>query len=344
MRTWLKHLWPALFLLVPAMGLPAAAPGAAQQKKERHYLYVAAPGIRNLLEFGGAGVMVFDIDHGHKFVKRIDTPHSRAKSPDNMKGVSASAATGRLYFTTPVKLYCLDLVTEKTLWERALPQGTDRMSMTPDGKVLYVPSFEKDIWNVVDGATGDVITTIETKSGSHNTVVGLDGSRMYLAGLRSPLLTVADTETHKVVGTVGPFAAPIRPFTVNGAQTLVYVNVNECLGFEIGDLKTGKKLHRVEVQGFKKGPVKLHGCPSHCIGLTPDEQEVRVVDAANQKVHIFDNTVMPPKQTKSIGLREQPGWVTFSLDGKYGYPSTGEVIDVGTKEIVTALTDETGRG
>jgi hypothetical protein len=52
---------------------------------------------------------------------------------------------------------------------------------------------------------------------------------------------------------------------------------------------------------------------------------------------------MPPKQGKSIGLREQPGWVTFSLDGKYGYPSTGEVIDVATKEIVTALKDETGR-
>jgi DNA-binding beta-propeller fold protein YncE len=307
------------------------------------YLYVAAPGIRNLLEFGGAGVLVFDIDHGHKFVKRIETPHSRDKSPDNMKGVCASAVTGRLYFTTPKKLYCLDLVTEKTLWEKSLPQGCDRMSMTPDGKVLYVPSFEKDIWNVVDGETGDVIATIEPKSGAHNTLVGLDGSRMYLAGLKSPLLTVADTKTHKVVRTVGPFANSIRPFTVNGAQTLVYVNVNECLGFEIGDLTTRKKLHRVEVEGFKKGPVKRHGCPSHGIGLTPDEKEVWVVDAFNQKVHIFDNTVMPPKQGVSIGLREQPGWVTFSLDGKYGYPSTGEVIDVTSKKILTALADETGR-
>jgi DNA-binding beta-propeller fold protein YncE len=315
----------------------------AEALPDGRYLYVAAPGIRNLLEFGGAGVLVFDIDHGHKFVKRIETPHSQEKAPDNMKGVCASAATGRLYFTTPKKLYCLDLVTEKTLWDKSLPQGCDRMSMTPDGKVLYVPSFEKDIWNVVDGETGDVIATIEPKSGAHNTVVGLDGSRMYLAGLKSPQLTVADTKTHRVVGTVGPFAAAIRPFTVNGAQSLVYVNVNDCLGFEIGDLTTGQKLHRVEVEGFKKGTVKRHGCPSHGVGLTPDEKEVWVVDAFNQKVHIFDNTVMPPKQTVSIGLREQPGWVTFSLDGKNGYPSTGEVIDVTSKKILTALTDETGR-
>jgi DNA-binding beta-propeller fold protein YncE len=331
------HFTLAVILIAP---VPVLADGLPDGR----YLYVACPGIRNYLEFGGAGVLVFDIDGGHKFVKRIATPHSQAAKPDNVKGVCASAATGRLYFTTPRKLYCLDLTTEKTLWEEALPQGCDRMSMTPDGKVLYVPSFEKDTWNVVDGGTGGVVATIEPKSGAHNTVVGLDGTRMYLAGLRSPLLTVADTSTHKVVGTVGPFSAAIRPFTVNGAQTLAYVNVNDCLGFEIGDLKTGKKLHRVEIAGFKKGAVKRHGCPSHGIGLTPDEKEVWVVDAANQHVHIFDNTVMPPKQMKSIGLREQPGWVTFSLDGRYGYPSTGEVINVASKKIVAALTDEAGHG
>jgi hypothetical protein len=329
------------FTLLIALLLPI--PAVADGVPDGRYLYVATPGIRNLLEYGGAGVLVFDIDHDHKFVKRIETPHSRATSPDNMKGVCASAATGRLYFTTPIKLYCLDLLTEKTLWQKVLPQGCDRMSMTPDGKVLYVPSFEKDIWNVVDAGTGDVIANIEPKSGAHNTVVGLDGSRMYLAGLKSPLLTVADAKTHKVVGTVGAFAAAIRPFTVNGAQTLVYVNVNECLGFEIGDLTTGKKLYRIEVQGFQKGPIKRHGCPSHGIGLTPDEKEVWIVDAFNQRAHVFDNTVMPPKQTESIALREQPGWITFSLDGKYAYPSTGEVIDVATKKVLTALMDETGR-
>ena len=53
-------------------------------------------------------------------------------------------------------------------------------------------------------------------------------------------------------------------------QTLCYVNVNDLLGFEIGDLKTGKMLHRIEVRGFEKGPVLRHGCPSHGIGLTPD--------------------------------------------------------------------------
>jgi len=321
--------------LVPVMGRAAL--------KDGRYLYVVCPGIRNYLEFGGAGILVFEIDNGHKLVKRIATPASQEEKPDNIKGVCACAATQRLYFTTTKKIYCVDLASEQTLWEKSPLNGTDRMSITPDGMIIYVPSFEKDTWNVLDAGTGDLIREIETQSGAHNTVVSRDGQRMYLGGLKSPLLFVADTKTHEIVQKVGPFAGAIRPFTVNGKRTRAYVCVNECLGFEIGDLTTDKKSYRIEVQGFEKGPVKRHGCPSHGIGLTPDEKEVWVVDAYNQRVHVFDNTVEPPKQKDSIAVREQPGWVTFSIDGKLGYPSTGEVVDTATKKIITALSDEAGR-
>ncbi len=325
--------------LVPANRTLAEEPKA----KERHFLYVAAPGIRNYLEYGGAGILVFDMDKGHAFVKRIATPASKAAKPENIKGICACAATKKLYFTTLTKLYCLNLVSEKTLWEMALPGGCDRLSITPDGKTLYVPSYEKDHWNVVDGATGDVITQVVPKSGAHNTIVSIDGTRAYLAGLRSPMLPVVDTKTHKIVKSVGPFSHFIRPFTVNGSKTLAIVTINDLLGFEIGDLTTGKKLHRVEVEGFQKGKAKRHGCPSHGVGLTPDEKEIWVCDAANSRLHVFDATVMPPKQAASIKLREQPGWVTFSLSGRYAYPSTGDVIDTKTRKIVATLTDEEDR-
>jgi len=217
------------------------------------------------------------------------------------------------------------------------------MAITPDGKTLYVPAFEKDIWNVVDAQTGDIKATIDFNSGSHNTVCGFDGRHMYLAGLHSPTLSIADTGAHEITQTAGPFAAAVRPFTINSDETRCYVNVNGFLGFEIGDLTTGKKLSHVEVTGFDKGSVKRHGCPSHGIGLTPDEKELWLCDSHNQQVHIFDLTSDPPKQVQSIALRDQPGWVTFSLDGRYAYPSTGEVIDTQSKRIVVALTDENGR-
>jgi hypothetical protein len=53
---------------------------------------------------------------------------------------------------------------------------------------------------------------------------------------------------------------------------------------------------------------------------------------------------MPPKQKESILLRDEPGWVTFSIDGRYAYPSTGDVIETKTGKIVAELTDEKGNG
>jgi DNA-binding beta-propeller fold protein YncE len=321
--------------------LVAAATLAAQ---ERHYLYVAEPGIRNYVEYGGVGVLVFDIDNGYKFVKRIltwETPSG--KEPENVKGIAASAITGRLYVTTFNRMAALDIATGRKIWDRRYDGGCDRMAISPDGRILYAPSLEGPHWNVVDADSGDVITKITTKSGSHNTIYSLDGSRVYMAGLRSPFLSVADTKTHTVVQTVGPFSKPIRPFTVNGRGTLVFVNVNDLPGFEVGDLRTGKMLYRVEIQGYQPGPLKRHGCPSHGIALTPDEKEIWLADGANNCLRVFDATVMPPKQVTTIKLRDFPGWISFSIDGRQAYSSTGEIIDTRTRKVVATLTDEAGR-
>ncbi len=331
-----------LWLLALLFALRSSRQQAAE--KERHFLYVAVPGIRNYLEYGGIGILVYDIANGHRFVKRIPTWNvPQGTMPENVKGIAASARTGKVYVTTTKRLACFDLASETKTWEKAYEGGCDRMAISPDGRVLYVPSLEGPHWHVVDAVSGDIITKIEPNSGAHNTIYGPDGSRVYLAGLRSSLLSVSNTETHTVANKVGPFGNSIRPFTINGTETLCLVNVNELLGFEVGDLRTGKMLHRVEVAAFQKGPTKRHGCPSHGIGLTPDEKELWLTDAANSTIHIFDATKMPPVQMMSIKLRDQPGWVTFSIDGRHAYPSTGDVIDTRTKRIVATLEDETGR-
>jgi DNA-binding beta-propeller fold protein YncE len=332
--------------MLASLAAMAVAPSGAwaRPRSTRRYLYVATPGVRNYLEFGGHGLLVFDMDDAFRFVKRIPTRGLMPSgAPDNVKGVCASARTGRLYISTRAALQCLDLTNEQVLWERRYEGGCDRMAITPDGKVIYLPSFEKAHWHVIDAATGEILTRITPNSGAHNTIVGLDGSRSYLAGLWSPLLRVVDTRTNQVIRTVGPFSAPIRPFTINGAQSRAYVNVNDRLGFEIGDIGTGAVLAQVTVEGYQKGPVKRHGCPSHGIGLTPDEAEIWICDAANRSLHVFDNRTMPPRQVMSIAVRDEPGWVTFSLDGRFAFPSTGEIIDVKSKKIVHALTDEQGQ-
>jgi DNA-binding beta-propeller fold protein YncE len=321
----------------------ALAAGTATPADGR-YLYVAVPGIRNYLEYGGHGVLVYDIDHGHKLVRRIPASGGTNEKGEhsNVKGICASAATNRLYVSTIKTLQCFDLLTDRLLWEKTYDGGCDRMSITPDGKTIYLPSFEGDHWTVIDALDGRVVTTLTLNSKAHNTIISPDGTEAYLAGLGSPNVAVADIATHTVRRSIGPFSAAVRPFTVNRRKTRLYANVNNLLGFEIADLQTGRVLQRVQVAGYAPGPVKRHGCPSHGIALTPDERELWLADGHNSLVHVFALDGDRAQQVASLPVRDQPGWITLSNDGRLAYISTGEIVDVATKRIVQTLADEQG--
>jgi len=59
---------------------------------------------------------------------------------------------------------------------------------------------------------------------------------------------------------------------------------------------------------------------------------------------VFDATQMPPKETGHVDLTQDGhGWVTFSLDGRYAWCHTPDVIDVRTRRIAATLTDENGK-
>ncbi|HEY2720867.1 MAG TPA: hypothetical protein VGI82_04040, partial [Chitinophagaceae bacterium] len=241
----------------------------------KRYLYVAVPGIRDYLGYGGHGILVFDIDNGHRFVKRIPLRGFHPdKTPSNVKGIAVSLPLNSIYISTIESLQRIDLSTEKIVWEKSIEGGCDRMGISPDGKTMFLPSFENKFWNVVDCETGNIIGKIEGFKRSHNTICGVSGDFVYLDDIGSPWLYVVDAKKREVLNKVGPFGNFIRPFTINGKETTVFVTVDSLLGFEVGDLKTGKKLSRIEVQGWDPGPVRRHGNPSHGIGLTPDEKEL----------------------------------------------------------------------
>ena len=328
-------------MLVPNLNKKIAADKEMQASgMTGHFLYVATPGIRNYLGYGGHGLLVFDIDNNHKFVKRIPTQgYKKDGTPSNVKGIAVSQQLNSVFISTLEGLQRIDLATEKLIWEIPFEGGCDRMSISPDGMTMYLPSLEKDFWNVINCESGEIIAKIKVHSRAHNTIYGPSGKWAYMADIGSPLLHVADTKTHTVDRKIGPFSAGIRPFTINSDESLVFVNVNELLGFEVGDLKTGEKLASVKVLGWDKGPVRRHGNPSHGIGLTPDETEIWISDGHNMRLHIF-SAKTPYQQLTTIPLSDMPGWVTFTIDGQYAYPSSGEVIHTKTREVLYILKDE----
>ncbi|SKC04486.1 YncE family protein [Dyadobacter psychrophilus] len=318
----------------------ATAQKPSTTSDEKHYLYVATPGIRDYLGYGGHGLLVFDMNDNHRFVKRIATKglHPNGK-PSNVKGIAVSVPLNSIYVSTLESLQRIDLTSEKIVWEKSFDGGCDRMSISPDGMTMYLPSLEKGFWNVVDCKTGDLIKKIDVHKRAHNTIYGPSGNSVYMGDIGSHWLHVADPKTHTLVKKVGEFESNVRPFTINAKETLAYVTVDSLLGFEVGDLKSGAKIAHIVVEGWEKGPVRRHGNPSHGIGLTPDEKELWLCDGHNMRLHLF-NATAPYQQLSTIPVQDMPGWVTFSIDGKYAYPSSGEVIDVKTRKILLTLRDE----
>src|SRR3954470_10737428 len=97
-------LLPVLLGVLTAFRVPARAAAP------HHFLYVAEPGIRNYVEYGGVGILVYDMDRGYTFVRRIATQEvAEGAEPENVKGIAASARTGRLFVTTHRRVMAFDL-------------------------------------------------------------------------------------------------------------------------------------------------------------------------------------------------------------------------------------------
>ncbi len=280
---------------------------------------------------------------------------------------------GRLYVTSYLKdeLVAMDLATDRIVWRRHYEGGyADSQAITPDGRTLYVPMRDSDSWWVIDAASGDVKAKIPVAHGKnyepdnhpiggvgpHNTWMNPDGARVYLAVLTVPYVFIADTKTNQLIGKVGPFSKGIRPFAVSDDEKYVFANVDWLLGFEVGAARTGGRwggpmLHRVEARTPAKRLEQLpnpparkpHSTMSHGINIRPDQKEVWVVDGVYGYVYAYDITVMPPRYVAGVPLfqdpKEQPrpGWISFSLDGRYAYPDGGAVIDARTKKVIARI-------
>jgi hypothetical protein len=325
-------------------------------------------------------IEVFDIEDGHRWVRNIPLPTGIY----NVRGVAANARTGRLYvsyFLTgnggyqPGGLLCLDMNTDQVLWRRDYPPevvpSPDRFDITPDGAKIYMPVGEHGpdrFWVVIDAANGDALGRIYHTTAPHNTIVSLDGRLAFLEGQEKGeqpadvlhTIGVVDTATDQVIQKIGPFRDVVRPFTVNGSATLVFATVNDFVGFQVGDVRTGEVLYTAPVPGATQPPDSNNTVVCHGISLSPDEREVWIVDTQRVGLHVFDVSGVrdgeAPRYVKFVQTRRRgrdlngnpdpdasrdaagiPAWLNRSHDGKYVYAELGEVIDAATKRVVGQL-------
>lgn len=295
-------------------------------------------------------IYVYDIKNQHQLVKKFEVPGT-----GEYKGISADAKRGKIYLSsyTNDQLVCVDLYTEKIDWSIPIIGYPDSHAQTPDGKFIYIPKRHGKSWDVIDTEKKKIIANVPIPYGNpHNTWCSKNGKTMYLAALGNEYLYVADVTKHKMVKQIGPFMPNpeepwgwtqkkkgpkgIRPFALSHDEKECYVNLDGILGYEIGDLNSGIRKGRIEVQGYEslRGS---HLTTSHGINLPSGKNEIWVSNDAGPYIHIFDANQQPHKQVADIKLTGKNGWITFDIDGSYGYASSGDVIDVSSRKIIAHL-------
>jgi DNA-binding beta-propeller fold protein YncE len=299
------------------------------------------------------------MDDGHHLVQTITLP-SMVKF---IRGAAADVRSHALYIsygsvTSGGSLLKYDLISKKVIYHKTYPTGIDSFGITPDGKTIYMPDGDgqsNGIWRVIDAATGDVRGGIDTGGhAAHNTIVSLNGAHVYMGPRLSNYLVVADTRTNHVIRKIGPVKNGVRPFTINGTETLAFIETSGFLGFQVANIATGQILYTVPVNGFTFNGFNQFA-PSHGISLSPDERELYISDWPHSYAHVFDVSHLPGKAPKkvadiklhSMGGSESPcistncmkeGWVLHSRDGRFVYiGDAGDVINTATRKSVAYL-------
>ena len=326
------------FVLLAAAFLSLASPVSGQSETKR-YLYMSMPDGSQSQGRSGVGILIFDIDNGHKFVRRINIPIFE----EGLRGFTGSLKTHSVYYsTTNQRLGCFDLESEKIVWDRQYAAGCDRSSITMDGKKIYVPTGfwytgDDSGFLVVNAENGELIKRIHVGPKAHNSIVTLDGRYVLLGS--DTMLTMFDTSDDRIIHQIKPVGeSGVFPYTITSTNDTAFVCLGKHVGFDVVNLKNGKVTHRV-LAGDEPIPHRTHGA-----ALTPDEKELWISDQRGGKLFIFDATKMPPTPKGHVELSMGGhGWVCFSLDGKYAWPHTPDIFDARTKKKVATFRDENGK-
>jgi hypothetical protein len=288
-------------------------------------------------------IHVYDIDEHHAEVKVIRLFSCCA----DVRGITSAVPTHRLYVMYnrdgQGHVASVDLLSDQVIWDYVVHSpGVDRGNMTPDGTAIYVPTWEDDPGSpyelVIDAETGAEKASITLPPRSHDTIVSLDGQRVFME-TKSPTASmyVADTASNQVTQTLVGYCCSgvLGPFSIDGTGTRVVNQVSGYAGFQLADLASGG------VTGFVPF---ASGASGHGIAWTPDERQVWVNDGQSPAVHVFDMQATPPKGLGVVAVSNIPHWITFSIDGRFAYVAgrkgsqdVTDVIDAATYQRVGSL-------
>ncbi|MBM4035904.1 MAG: hypothetical protein FJ291_29545 [Planctomycetes bacterium] len=347
----------------------ARAPALSAAELKRYVYSVQPDGSQAIGPGGGKGIVVIDIDKGFRFVKRMTTPASEKlvhayRNGRGMYGIAAARATGRLYYCWHQGrgkgddgVGCLDLLTDKVVWERNYEFSCARIQVSVDAKSVFVARHWEDPGTrklyVLDAANGDVVREYDCgkRWPQHPLVVHPDGKRLFFPG------AALDLESGRILWTDDKVCGRGNCHIVlNRDGTRLYTGRHPeqaTVATWILDADSGQVVHKV--------PLDTAGCPdlkggvTEVVAFSPDGSRFWGEASGERFLLQFDNAAEPPKLIRVVDKQDlvakhgyKPlghghGHAMVSGAGDYVWFSNGIVLDADSGAYVCQWTAEEGK-
>jgi YVTN family beta-propeller protein len=239
------------------------------------------------------------------------------------------------------EMIAIDTATDQILWRMDLDGMPHHMTVSKDGKRMFVPYYDTWWVAVVDLERRQVIHKILNGHGSHGTKLSKDGSLLYVGSMMNDHLTLIDTSSFEIVGRVS-FRDGVRPFAITADGKRAYVQQSWLHGFVVVDLERREKLRTVMLPDADKIPVDdtYPQDVNHGIILSRDESLLLVNGSVYGYLAVFSHPQLELLTTIPVG--NDPNSIALSGDGRFAYVSnrgSGDlsVIDIAARREISRL-------
>ena len=229
-----------------------------------------------------------------------------------------------------------DIASGAIVWRRAIAGvRADHMTLSPDGRRLYVSALTANVVVVIDSQSGRIKGDFATGVWPHDNHMSKDGERIYNASIgdlrrtdllgnpldgheeadpRQFLITVADAQTLEVLEEYR-FAAGVRPFQLNADESVAYLQLSNTHSILSYDLQRKRVANRIDLP-INDG-VQVHDwdfqAPHHGLALSPDGKLLCAAGRASDYAAVVRAEDLSLLGTVVVG--DAPSWSEIAEDG-----------------------------
>jgi YVTN family beta-propeller protein len=305
----------------------------------------------------------------NKVVQKIDgipDAHGATFSPDGSRAYITSESENVLYEVDTKS----GKITRKL---EGLSKGTANMAtITKDGRRIFVcingvrdayglmQSQHGSFVDIVDAKSLEKTGSIPTKGGMHDCYSTPDGKYIIASSLGGHFLEVIDVRTEQPVWNVDfdkgvtTTAQEIGP---DGSTLRLFSNLSDFRGFAVIDFRAHKEVDRIQLPNEPSGVTlgeklrRRNHIPTHGNEVPPDGKTLWVVSRGANGVFVYSLPELkvikfiPTPRVKGAPENANggdPGWITFTPDGKTAYVSNAaansvSAIDAKTMKVIADI-------